>query len=262
MGPSDECLSCRLFTCKRCRAGAGPSSERPARVSATRAQALQPKRSSSSSIEYSFTRHGHAKEASPFEQRVDALLRPRGLKAIWDYDYTWGNCWYDAVAHLSGTLGHSDGDLQPLTGNDVRREALVYLQSDAKGLSNFNKPDLETRLTTSYPTKLGGWPNPEIYHLVAQSLKISVVSHNLDGDVLLPPRWLSGSTWNKDVRPWPQYDLIWYTVPMSAEVVTAAGLTPNVVGHFVPCSRIKGWQPYVWPPTCGKEEVDLTECKD
>jgi hypothetical protein len=222
-----------------------------------------------------FTRHGAPSQPSAFEKAMDALLAKRRLKGIWDFEYVWGNCLYEAVSTLSDKHGHSDGQFLHLTAQEVRDRALSYLRGEGRVLPSFQGylrragvsfAAIEQRLL-SPSTRVGAWPNNEVIALVGQALKVSIISHQPDVPdetvrALQAPRYLAGARMvgggsAEGQSDWPQYDMVWHPVPIARQQVEDAGLTPAQVGHFIPCSRLVGWKPFAPAPDDGGQ-VDLT----
>jgi len=220
------------------------------------------------------TRHGAPPQLSAFQEAMDARLAKRGLKGIWAFEYSWGNCFFDAVSLLSDKHGHSDGQFLHLTAHEVRDRALSYLRGEGRlepfqaylRRADVSFDDIEERLL-SPSTRVRAWPNPEVVALVGRALKVSIITHQPDVPdetvrKLLSPQCLAGARIGGKVlegqsEDWPQYDMVWHPVPIDRKQVAEASLQPEQVGHYIPCSRLKGWKPFAPQPDDGVE-VDLT----
>jgi hypothetical protein len=180
-------------------------------------------------------------------RQIDVRVQARGVLVVWAYEYTWGECFFDTIAHLTKELRDV-----PMTTKEVRAAALDFLMQEelprdlvdvlCHGHKGGNKAREQVvaaalqRLRTPGAEKgRKGWADLACVQAVAFALRISIVCHF--GDEPLRPPQRIGGPFRAYSEGWPQYDVL-YTG--ESEVGT---------GHYHPCMRLVNWKAGPFPPT-------------
>jgi hypothetical protein len=178
------------------------------------------------------------------DEEVDQLLGEAGLQPERDFRFSVGDCFYDAISFLTRTHTHSNGQLEPLSMEQVRTRTAGALASATRGsVMHEYRQSLQDERAGTWAQKnrrainkyvhaigtpagqqrgrLAGWADIKAVGITARALQINIYCHYADGRTAST---LLGGLSGQAGRNWPAYHVLFEG--------------PTEAGHYMPCTRV------------------------